>query len=245
MSLIRRYLAEIWQGLGYHAAWLPNEPVRLGDIGRVVDGRFESVTTLNGLGIDLPSAESKAKIDLQYISKGKSQVAFKPEARAIDAAGVRIEVRMSREGAVVFAAKGCRTTRISDRDVLSRRLKDLHAIGSWDMSYAVVTELVTTASATILVSNSASAEVDLSAEGKLGDVLGLADASLGLRLDRASGLAAQVLAASAITPLFALSGLRRKAFGGVEMTTRGSSPGESTGASFDLKDLSPDETCPP
>jgi hypothetical protein len=86
----------------------------------------------------------------------------------------------------------------------------------------VITELITADSATILISATEKAHIDLSAKGQVAPTgLSLADASAGLQVTRSSGVATQILAAQKLTPLFRASGVRKHFFGDPSFETRG------------------------
>jgi hypothetical protein len=222
VSIVKEYLKEIWSGLGYHAAWLPNSPIALGDVGVLSGGRFEQVTSLKALGIPAGVEPPGRIMDLSYASKEASHGSLRASVDADGAARGGYEIKFGRAGAVLFVAKRCRTARIADLDALGRTLIERSKLNQWKREYHVVTEVVSTGPVTILVANDANCSVELAANAHLLDVSALADVEISLSIERSSGLAASLVGQSNITPLFALRALRSRLLGGAHLVTRSS-----------------------
>ena len=222
-----QYTAELNEQFGYLATWLPNVRLQLGDVGILKRDRFEFVTNLSNLGITISVRDTGDAANYQYVSANGANIDFDT---AGDAAGVgsalgksaaKASVTFKRANAVVFLAKGCKSTFIDQQDALGKQILARFLSGDWKQEYAIVTELVSAESATVIVSSSSDAKVEFSAESKLAPTgLSLADASVGLQVARSSGVATQIVASANLTPLFRASGLRQRLFGGTSFGTR-------------------------
>ncbi len=140
----------------------------------------------------------------------------------MQSASTKVSVVFTRANAVVFVAAGCKTTLIEQLDTLGRRILELYKSGDWPKNHGVITELVTAGSATILISASDSAHVDLSAKAGIAPAgLTLADTSAEFQIASSTGVATQILVASQLTPLFRASAVRRHIFSSPGFDSRG------------------------
>lgn len=226
-AVYEQYTEELREKYGYLATWLPNIKLKLGDIGVLKRDRFEFITTLDDLGISFKTRDISEAADYEYISADGANVEFNAGA---DVAGIgttigkssaKASVFFKRANAVVFVAKGCKTTLIEQHDRLGKQIVALYQAGKWPKEHVIITELVTAESATILISATADAKIDFSATSQIAPLsLSLAEATAGLQIARSSGIATQILASRQLTPLFRASGVRRSLLSGSRFDTR-------------------------
>ena len=224
----RQYTEELHDKFGYLATWLPNTKLKLGDVGFLKRDRFELITTIDDLGLHTQSRDIGGAADYQYISSEGASINFDVSGAAPTAVGpithsaaAKVSVVFARANAVVFLATGCKTVSIERHDILGRTILERFKAGSWDKDYVVITELVTASSATILISATDSAQVDLDSKATVAATgLSLADVNAGFTIRSSSGVATQILAASEITPLFRASAIRRHIFSSPSFDTR-------------------------
>ena len=132
-------------------------------------------------------------------------------------------MNFSRENATLFLARNCLTTLIEDQVSLGREILARSEVGEWDHSHVVITELLSVESGTILISNSSSGHIDFGAKSDIGaEALNLANASIGLQVLSSLGIGVQILASAGLTPLFRVSGLKRRLLGGSRFDKRAS-----------------------
>ncbi len=229
-EIYEQYTSELNEQYGYLATWLPNVRLRLGDVGLLKRDRFEFITSLTNLGISFSTRDGGEEANYQYVSANGANIDINAdgEAAGVGSALVKSSAKASitfkRANAVVFVAKGCKTTFIDQQDVLGKKILERFQTGDWQKDYVIITEVVSAESGTVFVSSSADGKVELSAESKLGPSgLSLADASAGLQVARSSGVATQIVASKNLTPLFRASGLRHRLFGGTSFGTRSES----------------------
>lgn len=222
------YTSELKDKFGYLATWLPNVELALGDVGILHRDRFEHTTTLEHLHIPFVLRERGEPIDLEYQSQGCLRVDLGGSAKdagstlALADGDLRVRIDFSRENSVLFLARGCRTSFIEDRAELGNAIRRRYERGEWAKDHVVVTELVETDATTILIARQSGAHVELEANAGIGgDIIRLADASLGLVVRSSFGVGLQIIGKSRLTPLFRASGLRRRLWGGPRFRSQG------------------------
>ncbi len=202
------YTREMYDEFGHFACWLPNIRLALGDVGTLRGRRFEKLTTLAELGVTFAEDEPSVAGDLEYATAGQVVVAVEgtlPEQSAVS-------ITFTGGGATFFQAGGCVWTHITGLPAVEKQLLDLP---EWRTDYVLVTKLLRTGPAVVLVSSEKGArvEVQLSADMLAGSVP-IAQASARLAVAGTSSLAARVAVSEGATPLFRAMGLRRPFIGG-------------------------------
>ena len=228
-----QYTEELSEEYGYLATWLPNVRLHLGDVGILRRDRFELITSLKNLAIPFEIRETGEAADYQYVSADGANIAFGANAAGLAgatlaASSAKASVTFKRANAVVFVAKGCKSTFIDRQDVLGKEILARDEAGSWPKNHVVITELVTADSATVIISATADAKIEFSAESKLAPSgVSLADVAAGLQVASSSGVAAQIVASRQLTPLFRASGVRRRLLGGANFQSRSATRSDS------------------
>jgi hypothetical protein len=216
----RSYAREMNERFGYLAAWLPNTQFRLGDVGALRGHIFEPSATLSELGVAVEVRDDPNAIDLDYTSSDSVAIELKAsgeaagEAKAAPALSGKISVAFKAADAVVFQASSCRVSRIANLSAVAEAVIALFEKGQWAADRVIVTEVVKARAATILISNSRDAHIDLSVQG--GAAAGipvLADANAGLAVTRAVGIGTRIIASQGLTPLFKARGVKQTWFG--------------------------------
>ncbi len=236
------YLKEIYQRFSYLAAWLPNINLRLGDVGVLQGEQFKQMTTLKALGVPFETRTSTSTIDFTYTSQ--SGVTLKTKVNGEVAIGTTlpatqagISMQFSKEGAFLFQAVKCRVDEIEDKDAVGKVVVKLLKEGTWNRDWGVVDTLVRAGSATIVVSNSQVASLELTANAPVA-VANPANLGIGLSVNSQSGDIIQFIAAKGLAPLFKLSRVKQSflstLLGGPRpVTFGGPSPEEPTKSIFE------------
>ena len=223
------YVREIYSRFQYLAAWLPNANLSLGDVGVHEGGRFKRMSALKDLGLPFRVRIGTNPIDFTYTSESGVTVATKIGGKV--AAGTSlplgqadISIQFSRKGAFLFQAIGCSTEEIEDKMALGQVIIRLVKEGSWEPSWAVVDTLVRADTATIVLSNSRTGAVELTAKAPV-SVANLANVAVGLSVTSQTGDIIRFIAAKGLSPLFRLSKVKQsflsKIVGGTEGITFG------------------------
>lgn len=221
MSTTTRYLKGMRDKFDHFATWLPDEKLQLGDIGALKNGRFYLKTTLERLKIRFAPRPGAAGGDWEHSSGSDVSVDFSAHASMAvpGAPSGGATVRFGHGGAFVFESIGCSTSVIENMAEVGNEVVLAWRSGEYEPSWVLIDRLVTARSATILISDSDSAEVELSASAPLGSMKSLADASLGVTAKRWRGEVTRFVAAAGITPLFGASRLHCRLLGGATMET--------------------------
>jgi hypothetical protein len=199
----RRYTRELSQRAGYRATWLPNAPLRLGDVG-VLDGEsFDARTSLGALGI-ASKQRSGPPGDLRFSSDDGVKVLFDLPG---EPAAARVEFES--QGAFLFQAAGCVETQLDDLDALARELvlqRDLEL--RWKPDWVLVDTVVRAARATVLISESTRAELTLELDPAAVGLSTLVPEA-GISAGAQKGEVYQVIGAAGLTPLYRVRRFRR------------------------------------
>jgi hypothetical protein len=213
----KQYTREMAKKFGYFATWEPGVPLQLGDVGVIRKNLFTRLSGLEDLGLTFQIRDDETPTQISHASSGKVNIMFKgagkpanPGSVLKDAqAGATIE--FSKENATVFEAADCRSSSVRDQIGLGRSILDLYARGKWNKDWVVVTDLIRSDSATILISAAKDAKLELSASGAVAAAgFNLADASLGFNIEFMANMHTKIIAApgQSLTPLFKASGLK-------------------------------------
>jgi hypothetical protein len=232
--MFERYTDEMRAQFDYLSAWPPNTHFELGDVGILRRDRFERQTTLTDLGIPYKTRGRSHGVDLDYCSAGNVSITVTGAATS-PAGPLRIAVSFAREHGVVFQAKACHTTEIADRHTLGRTVLALAESGRWPRDHVVITELLSTGPAVVLVSSNHDARIELAATVPAPlDALPLASASAALDVVSSRGIGVKFIAPTGLTPLFRASGIRRRLLGEDSFEHRGENNGSRELHSTDL-----------
>jgi hypothetical protein len=216
VAISRQYTREMYEKFGYFATWLPNVRLKLGDVGVVKERAFEPASSLEKLGIAFDTDCDRQPADVDYTSSDAVSIETKVSGAVHDPAAMadgNISISFSRADAVVFQASGCVASKIADVKSLGDRILALYHRGAWNPDHVVVTDLISAAGATILISNGSNAHIDLALKGQpAADMAALANASANIAVTRAVGIGTRIVAAAGLTPLFKVAGVRRRIF---------------------------------
>ncbi len=215
-----RYLKGVFEKLKYHAAWPPNQPRRLGDVGRLVHGEFQPQTSLELLGIKFAERVGPPGADISYTSGASVSVKLKAEGQSlpgttIPQAKAGAVVEFSSSGAFVFQATAPVVREIDNQAGVGKEILTLYRKPGrqrgWEVDWCVVTELLTADRLTVLVSDSKDSKVELAANGKVpvGGPAPLASVNGSLSVIAQKGEVTSVLAEAGLSPLFRVSRIKR------------------------------------
>jgi hypothetical protein len=193
-----------------YATWPPNDPIHLGDYGILQGNVFVRLANVaNTLGISFQERKDSTRSgNYEYASANSTDIEFHAAAGA-SAEGVPVkaglDITFSSENAVFFNAAGCTPVSIEDQISFGNRIMVLYQSGRWEKKFVVVTGLLLSQSATIIVSGSNNAAISLEASAAAVAAIDLADTSLKLGVRRAKNVAFKVVTESGLAPLVSLS----------------------------------------
>lgn len=224
-SVAELYTGEMRKKYGkVHAAWKLGNHYELGDYGILKDKVFTYLGNVKQMGIDFQIFKDPTPSDEIYKSTGVSSNKIAADGKIVTgkadvATGFRIE--FSNAYTVFYEALNVRTNRIGDTAKLGTQILDLYKSGlpgkngvKWEKNYVVITELDIADSATIIISNSKNAKIELHASTDINMMkLSVADPKLSWGSTSEYGLESKLIANAGATPLFKLMGVCRKIFG--------------------------------
>lgn len=195
----------------YYGAWLPSTRYELGDVGLVKDNLFEKVTSLKNLGISFKESPASHSTKIEYVSEsGVSRVIkaagqLNPNLPNIPEGQAGIGIEFSKEGAFIIQAEESYEPFIEDLVKLEKDISQVYQEGNWKSRWVVITQLIRTPNATIMISNTSQSKIELSAEGDVtlqGISLGNTQAKFAVRSE--TGNVLKFIDAEHITPFFKL-----------------------------------------
>ncbi|BDS11277.1 hypothetical protein [Aureispira anguillae] len=217
MKVNKKYTGELSRKFGYLATWLPETPLALGDIGILKKNQFTRISNLADLGIDFEVIKDNSKSDIEHSSEGAVSISTKASGSMAPANSVLGEldagmlVEFSKTDAVLFKANGTLSPSIKDQIGLGKKVLKLYQEGKWDKDWAVITELVTAESATILISGSNKGKVELKAKGNAeAATIDIANAELNFEISFSKDLSTKIIAQENLTPLFRASKVKSR-----------------------------------
>lgn len=217
MKTRRIYTRELYKQFRYLATWLPGTPLALGDIGVLRQKEFTKIGNLSDHGITFDIESDPTPADLDYTSKSSVSIATKlsgsatPEGSSLSEIDAGISVNFSKENSILFQAKNTKTPTIKDQIHLGEEILRLYKNGKWNKDWVVITELVTSESASILISGSKESKIDLKVKGEIGNrQIDIADADLDFELSFSKDMSTKIVAQEGLTPLFKVSKIRSR-----------------------------------
>ena len=212
-SVGKQYMRAIYERYLYLAAWLPNANLRIGDVGIQQGEEFKQMTTLKDLGIPFRVRKGKDPLEFTYTSGSGVKIQTKLAGElavgtTLPLGEAGISLRFSEEAGFVFKAVGCLIDEIDNKAALGQAVVTLAKAGMWEPGWAVIDTLVHAESATIVVSNSGSASLDLTAKVPV-TLANLANLDTGLSANSQTGEMIQFIAAKGLTPMFGLSRVKQ------------------------------------
>lgn len=213
------YAREVARNLDYFAAWPPDMPVRVGDVGVLRNGPYSGVSTLSDHGIRFSAHKGRPSHDLK-LQSGSTRLEFGDGT---------ITIEFPSRGGMLLWAHDISSSRIEDLTALERQLLREYEKGTWDHSWVVVTEVVRCEQLTVFVSDSSHCRATLSVASRPAHVrpraskasrpvpsLSLDAVMRGqydLHVDSMHGMAFSFVGQRGCTPLFRLARLKRPLLG--------------------------------
>ena len=214
----QQYGSSIRREASLFANWPPNAPREIGDYGPVNGALFEFFGRLDPEELDtLERRESPSSASYDVMIKSSRSLNTQVSAAANASVGegkALLEFEFSSEEGVVFVAPSIKITEITSMAALGRILNKRRREDNWNMHHAVVVQLSTAESATILLSNQAGAKMtfEVAADAPVNAQL-VAKLDAGVSLVSSHGVGIRIVGDGPLTPLFKLASLKRRIFG--------------------------------
>ena len=225
---VKLYQQEMHANIGFFGTWLPGDPLRLGDIGVLENGRFRPQTTLAELGVKITGTGKGSPQNLQYTSKSGTALNVRAGAEVLGPlpASAEIDIRFSHEGAFLFHASNVTNESVGNRLALADSVSSLYSKGTWRKEWYLVESLYTADCATIIISEDSSSHLVIGAASSVAlGALPLADPHVRLSVSSASGKMVQVVGGRDLRPLYSCVRLKETWLGDLKVVpVRGAAP---------------------
>jgi hypothetical protein len=234
-DLTVQYTDEMHDQFHLYAAWTPDYPFALGDVGILNPtfwghgNIFSRKTSLKELGFkDFSIRKGTAVMNPEFSSKGGVTTTFKLSGSvapvgsvlSIDDAGFIIE--FADENLTTFEALGAKTESIENQveigqEILKRYREenpDTHP-RYWNKEWVVIVDLLRADSSTVFISDNKNAKVEVRANANIKNKdIKIADPKFEFSIAVTSNLHTEILCDKGLAPLFKLSGIKTNIFGG-------------------------------
>src|SRR5262245_15053805 len=137
-SPARTYQTEMHRNVGFFATWLPTDPIAIGDVGLLLDGRFRKMSSLSELKIRFSLSDPGAKQNIQYTSNKGVKVDSSAEAGVAEIAKARVTIDLSTEGAFLFQASGVSARRLRNPGQVGRDILAAYRDRAWEKNWLVI-----------------------------------------------------------------------------------------------------------
>lgn len=240
MPIAETYCQDVSRELRLLAAWPPGSPIKVGSVGRFLGaGLFEPETTLGSYGINVVVDDDAGAGVLSYTSQGVGESSFTVGAHIPDLASglinakAKATIKFGSEHGIIFRASGLRYETMRDQPKMARKVAHLAKSGQWGRDWYIVTQVVQAGSASVLIADSPSAEVELAlgADVNVGGIE-LLGAELKPHVIRHKGMHILIIDETGLAPLFKAKRVKRSLFGNVKLKA-GFGPADVSG----IKDL--------
>src|SRR6185437_15701580 len=164
---IKRKLENYWP------AWLPQARFAVGDIGTLNGYLFEKIGTLDELKLKNYAEPDSDPSPLDILSDLGVAISFKaagetnPAFGHIGAADAGLKITFGSEGAFILQAAETFESEMGDRLNLQRQIITAYVKGIWEKEWLVITRLVKATTATVLISKSSNASLEIAAKVNL------------------------------------------------------------------------------
>jgi hypothetical protein len=222
MSIAEEYVKTLRAETKMFAVYPPVVRVQLGDIGRVVSGRFIPEGNLRRLDppILFDTIASPGVMNAEHKSKKVRRVAIGAGATVeagVVTAKARLQLDFGDELSIYVAVAGCTHSRINDILGVGAQIVQRSRAGTWNDNLKVVTSIIESSNTTVIIGRQEGSKVVLEAEGDV-PYVNIADASLSLRMtfdssSSQSWVTVKDRSGAKLTPFCSLHEIDRDLFG--------------------------------
>lgn len=218
-SAQKQYTKEMLKRFGYYATWNPGLSLKLGDIGVLKGSIFTKISDLESKMITFEIVKDNTKTTLEHNSQGsatlttKASASVAPSGSVLADADVGIIIDFAKENSTLFKAANTVTPTIKDTIRLGETILKLFKDGTWNKDWVIITELVESESATIIISNKSNSKIELKANANVtAKVIDIADAKFEFSTQFSRGLETAIISQEGATPLFKIMGIKTRIF---------------------------------
>lgn len=247
---MKEYLKELNKKFFYRANWEPTKPIRIGDIGKIEKGVFSVYSNLEKQGIPMEVRIAENQGNLEYNSSGGVKISKKLSGETSQAVShlsegdAGIVVEFNKDRSIAFKANGTKIEMLENLGEIEQAVKAKFKNDEWPKEWVIISELVTADEATILISKSSNAKLELKANAKIGagEQLDLANGSLELSPQMSQGISTQIIAKEGLSPLYRAAGIKKSWWSGTGFGNKGIGDEDAREAADLFEDVAFDES---
>lgn len=223
----RRYLAHMHTQTKYRATWDPTKRLSIGAIGKLEQGVLSLYTSLDKESIPVEIAKGNLGAAMDYSSHEQVTIITKLsgsiplDGSVLGQADAGFSFSFKSDNSIVFQTSNHRVHQLVNLAQIEHQVLEKYNNGNWDKDWVIITELVETDAATIIISNSSNGSLELKANRNVNGPISLTDAGLGLSVAREQGSTLKYIAQNSLTPLYRVMGLKSAFLGSLSMGSRG------------------------
>ncbi len=197
------------------ANWEPGKPIKLGDYGLLKKRTFNYLGNINQFGITFKIRKDNTRHNQKFTAGNSTDVTFIPRGE-ISPVGIKciqasLEVDFKNENGVFFNAVECEHNLIENKSDVEKKILKLYEERKWKKNWVVITELIKSKSATILVSGNKFSSILLEASNNVQNI-NLANASLRFKTKYTKNIGYSLITKDSLIPLMSLSKIQEKLF---------------------------------
>ena len=181
--------------------WPPSDVVAVGAVGVVENGRFQRLDTLESFRVPFEVDEGRRSYSFDHQSDEGVTVITKLRGRAAEPitglgeADLGFRVEFSKSGALLLSVRKSHELHMTEQIRIQAALEDLSRKKLWRKNWLLITDVLESESATVLVAGSAKASISLLATGSVQvEQLHLAGIEAGLKRVSTTDIATEVIA---------------------------------------------------
>lgn len=223
MSIAKKYTSEIYNEWNYHAPWLPNTRVHLGDICVVQCNKLVVLGNISSeLDLDLNITTSSTS-NYVYKSEGGTTVTSKASGEIGEndpSLSTTLEINFTKKNSIFFAAQNCRVQYIENAINIEKMIIEKFKKQEWKANHLVVTELVQAQFSTILICEEPGQKYEVHSKSNSSLMTDLST-NFSLGGCNQSSMAFECIGEGKLTPLVSLSGIKKGWFTDPRIVRRG------------------------
>jgi hypothetical protein len=239
------YLNHIQRNTEYRANWLPDRPLKIGDIGKLEDGLFTLYTTLEQQNIKVRTRQSESSLNLDYTSNNSVNIEIDVATSNTGNSSInsvingKVLITFNESNGVVFQMTGIKKEIIENLAEIEPEILEKYRRNEWPKEWVIINELIITDRATIIISTSNNNRIELGCSAPLEFAKNkLADPKINLTLLSERGSSTKIFGMKGLTPLYRVRGIAEPFLRKPEFRSRGALDDNEE---IRLKDLSFDQ----
>jgi len=199
MGLAEKYCKDTFENVNYHATWLPNVPMKLGDFGRFDDNIFHKFGNIRDFGVQFSAELGVGEVNQEWTSTGTSVTHFGIGLGGFINAGIQFTFG-NKYGFYLLAAN-CQLSLMNDLASVQNTVTELFKEKGFEDMH-LVNEVLTAESSNVVIALEKNAEFAIEAKENAIPQLDLKIPNVAFNVKKNSKMGHTTIAKKGLTPLF-------------------------------------------